>query len=103
MSLTMEVTDLWDGIAAGIFAEAGFKDGDILTVKDQDRMIIYSKCSEKTPELTRDEVGFHSSAFNLKEGECMHINIEYEVVTLSPISRDAYVEMLKRQIMDGTQ
>ncbi len=63
MSVTMEVDDLWDGIAAGILAEAGFKDGDVLSVVARGRTLIYSKCLDEAPELTKPDVNFHNIDF----------------------------------------
>ena len=84
MSVTMEVDDLWDGIAAGILAEAGFKDGDVLSVIERGRTLIYSKCLDETPEITKSGPGFHTKVLNLQKGEGMLINIEDEMITISP-------------------
>lgn len=55
---------------------------------------------EEMDELTKPDVNFHNIDFDLQKGAGIFINIEYERITLSPISRDAYVEMLKRQMIE---
>lgn len=83
MSGTMEADDLWDGIAAGILAEAGFKDGDMLNVDVQDRVITLTKSTESDLGLFTGD--FHEM-IDLQEDEAMHIKIEKGMVTLLPMS-----------------
>lgn len=66
-----EVTGLWDGVATGILAEAGFKNGDVLSVITRGRTLIYSKCLDKMPELTKPESGWHTKVLNLQKGDSL--------------------------------
>ena len=85
-----DIKSLWDGISAGMLAEAGFADDDYVMCSVDNRIITLKEYTGDDAEELATELpdDLFIKWSDLKEGEAAHVEIEEGKITISPITLD---------------